>query len=223
MSDLEKQITEQYQRRGDSKIDYNSCYARYADEEREYKTKKILEKYFSNFSSLTFLEVGAGQGGNLPFFNNMGIKWENTYANELLPERVSALKKDFPNCHILPGNALEISLERTFDIVYQSTVFTSILKNEDRKKIADHIWKLVKPGGVLLWYDFAFNNPNNKDVRKVDKTELLHLFPSAVTKDIKKLTLAPPIGRRIGRLYPFLNWSILQTHLLAVFQKPGEK
>lgn len=219
MSELEKQIADQYKRRAGSEINYNSNYAKYADEERELKTKKLLSRYFTDFSKLTFLEVGAGQGGNLPFFRNLGIVWENMTANELLSERVEALKTNFSQCHILPGNALDIKTDKLYDIIYQSTVFTSVLKQEDRIKMAEHIWRLLKPGGILLWYDFAFNNPKNRDVRKVDKKELKALFGSAQKYEIQRLTLAPPIGRRVGRLYPFLNWPVLQTHLLAVFQK----
>lgn len=219
MSNLEEQISEQYKRRAQSTIDYNSKYAKFADEEREFKTRELLGKYCSNYSTKRFLEVGAGQGGNLPFFHKIGFQWQNIHANELLPERIKALRTNFPQCTIFEGNALELSDDVKYDIVYQSTVFTSILKQEDRVQLAKRMWQLLNPNGIILWYDFAFNNPANKDVRKVDKNELKILFPEAKLFEIKKITLAPPIGRRVGGLYPLLNAPFLRTHLLALFQK----
>jgi trans-aconitate methyltransferase len=219
MSNLEEQISDQYKRRAQSTIDYNSGYAKFADEEREVKTRELLQKYFSNYSTKRFLEIGAGQGGNLPFFHQMGFQWQNMYANELLQDRVETLRTNFPQCTILEGNALELLEDVKYDIVYQSTVFTSILKQEDRVQLAKRMWQVLNPNGIILWYDFAFNNPSNKDVRKVDKHELKLLFPQAKLSEIKKITLAPPIGRRVGALYPLLNVSLLRTHLLAIFQK----
>lgn len=220
MSNLEDQIKAQYNRRELTGVSQNRTYWHFADAEREAKTLRILGNYFPSFDSLTFLEVGAGQGGNIPFFHRAGIPLTNITVNELLPERIRALETNFPYCRLLPGDALTLQLSEQFDIVYQSTVFTSILNTNDRIRLANAMWNWVKPGGIILWYDFAFNNPSNPDVRKVTRNELKKLFPEAKAYTIKKLTLAPPIGRRVGKLYPYLNWPVLQTHLLAAFQKP---
>lgn len=220
MSNLEDQIKAQYNRREVSGITGSETYWRFADAEREKKTRDVLLMYFQSFDKLTFMEVGAGQGGNIPFFNRLGIPLTQITVNELLPERILALQTNFPQCHLLPGNALNLELSAQFDIVYQSTVFTSILNPADRVRLANAMWNWVKPGGIILWYDFAFNNPSNPDVRKVTRRELNNLFPLAKNYIIEKLTLAPPIGRRVGRLYPYLNWPFLQTHLLGAFQKP---
>jgi hypothetical protein len=66
---------------------------------------------------------------------------------------------------ILVGDAAEINLDQgPFDVVYQSTVFTSILDDDFQQKLADRMWALVKPGGGVLWYDFIYSNPRNPDV-----------------------------------------------------------
>jgi hypothetical protein len=56
---------------------------------------------------------------------------------------------------------------------------------------------LVKPGGGIFCYDFAFNNPSNPDVLKVTRAEVKALFPEA-RADIERLTLAPPIARQLA-------------------------
>ena len=81
--------------------------------------------------------------------------------------------------------------------------------------------KLVKPNGIILWYDFVYDNPNNKDVKGVSKQEIRQLFAKASKITIKKVTLAPPIGRRVGNLYGILNglFPFLRSHVVAVIEK----
>ena len=105
---------------------------------------------------------------------------------------------------ILVGDAAEIDLaEGPFDIVYQSTVFTSILDDGFQQKLADRMWALAKPGGGVLWYDFIYNNPRNPDVRGVPLQRIRELFPHGKIHHWK-ITLAPPISRRVTRLHPAL-------------------
>jgi len=55
------------------------------------------------------------------------------------------------------GDAAEIDLaEGSFDIVYQSTVFTSILDNGFQQKLADRMWALDK------LYSFPLKAPLGK-------------------------------------------------------------
>ena len=53
------------------------------------------------------------------------------------------------------------------DIVLQSTVFSSLLDDAFQQRLADTMWRWLKPGGAVLWYDFTVNNPRNPDVRGV--------------------------------------------------------
>ena len=103
--------------------------------------------------------------------------------------------------------------------MFQSTVFSSILNQSDRVNLANRLWSLLKPGGVILWYDFIYNNPKNKDVRKVTKKELKKLFYEASLFDLKKITLAPPVGRKVKRFYKLFNVSILRSHILVLIKK----
>jgi hypothetical protein len=63
-----------------------------------------------------------------------------------------------------------------------------------RKRIAQEIMRVLAPGGALVWYDFAYNNPSNTSVRKVSRREIRHLFPKLQGR-IVTVTLAPPLAR----------------------------
>ena len=52
----------------------------------------------------------------------------------------------------------------------------------------------MKPDGIILWYDFIYNNPSNPDVKRVSKKEIINLFSGVDNIQFYKVTLAPPIG-----------------------------
>jgi SAM-dependent methyltransferase len=219
-------ITERYDRRKTTdhvkKKMSNFYFSHFAQAERELRYTEIITKRFTNLDNIRLLEIGAGMGGNLYFFKRLGLKWENLYANELLHDRFQILKSTFPNVHLYEGDACEIDHDPNilFDIVFQSTVFTSILDHNFKEALANKMWSLVKPGGIILWYDFAFNNPSNKDVKGVHKEEVARLFGDAKKLKFYKVTLAPPIGRRVKKWYPFFNiFPFLRTHLISEIEK----
>lgn len=218
-ADIVKEAYEQ--RKSDAAVIKNNSNARYSafiSAEREKVYKDFLSSHFKDLSNKTFFEIGAGIGGNLNFFNQLGIKWENIYANELLEDRFKVLSEHYPQAHLISGDAGKIKeFDGFFDIVFQSTVFTSILDLDFKKHLASLMWKMKKPNGVILWYDFTFDNPNNKNVKGVKLDELRSLFPNAKQFKVKRVTLAPPIGRRVGGLYSIFNiFPFLRTHVVVL-------
>jgi ubiquinone/menaquinone biosynthesis C-methylase UbiE len=193
----------------------------YLKTEKELRISTVLRNIFGKVEDLKILEIGAGSGSNLLLFKKLGSAWENLFANELLEEKQLVLKENLPNSTIHIGDALSLNYSEEFDVVYQSTVFSSILNIQVKQQLADHMVKMLKPGGVIIWYDFKFNNPRNKDVKGVNKKEVLRLFSKAQKIDFYPVTIAPPIGRRIGKLYPIINFlfPFLRSHYIAVIKK----
>jgi phospholipid N-methyltransferase len=198
---------------------YSGTYSELASEERISKTKELFAKYIPDASGKSVFELGAGHGGNVEMLKSFGFTQENIYLNELLPERIAHIKSHYPSLKLYEGNIFNIHIDKKFDCIYQSTVFTSILDEKDRKELAKIIWQLLKPNGIVLWYDFIYNSPNNKTVKKVTVPEIKQLFPEAKNFEVRKVTLAPPIGRKVGKLYKMFNVPFLRTHVLAVIQK----
>lgn len=225
--DIEIQnIIERYEKRKDKSIVEenlsNFYFNYYAQSERELKYIEIIKSRFDSIDKIKIIEIGAGTGGNLFLFKRIGLRWENIHANELLSDRLKLLKESFPGIKIYEGDACELNanLNNSFDIVFQSTVFTSILDSGFKQKLANKMWSLLKPKGIILWYDFVFDNPQNDDVKGIKKGEIKTLFKESKRITFYKTTLAPPIGRRVKNLYPFFNlFSFLRTHLIAVIEK----
>lgn len=220
MSDELNKIKIRYDKRKNTVVGNSSPYSDFVVKERNNWYNKEIERLAISKDKLKFLEIGAGSGMNINFFKSIGFTPQNMSANELLSDRVEELKNNHPDITIYPGNALDIDDALQFDIVFQSTVFTSILDSDFRIKLANKMWKLTRPGGIIIWYDFIYDNPKNPDVKKVSVKELKSLFPNGEFIFKKKVTLAPPIGRKVGKLYSLFNiFPFLRSHYIAVIQK----
>jgi ubiquinone/menaquinone biosynthesis C-methylase UbiE len=173
----------------------------------------------------SLLEIGAGYGSNIMQLMRLGFLPNMITANELLPERVHELKKRLPaSIQIMEGNALELDVkENFFDIVFQSMVFSSILDENFQNKLAEKMWNITKKGGGILWYDFTFDNPWNKDVSGVTYNRVKELFPYGQIKKWR-ITLAPPLSRLVTKVHPvfydlFNLFPFLRTHILCWIKK----
>ena len=173
-----------------------------------------------------FLEVGCGAGGNLIDLVRLGFRPENLVGNELLEDRAADARSRLPMAtQLLVGDATQLDFgNEKFDVVFQSTVFTSILDETFQAKLAEKMWDLVRPGGYVLWYNFVYNNPKNSDVRGVPINRVRELFPHGQLS-YQRLTLAPPISRLVCRLHPLLYdifniLPFLRTHVLCSIHKP---
>ncbi|NJO92663.1 MAG: methyltransferase domain-containing protein [Chloroflexia bacterium] len=145
-------IEERYESRKKNKKREDPYFQHFALSERELIYSTIVNKFWSHKpEKLSILEIGAGVGDNLLFFHRIGIPWKNIYANELLSDRVERLKMNLaPASTILPGNALDLDYENSFDIVLQSTVFTSILDSSFKRELALKMMKNGKKRGIII-------------------------------------------------------------------------
>jgi SAM-dependent methyltransferase len=181
---------------------------------------------WSDLSSRRVLEVGCGAGGNLLELLRIGFSPRNLVGIELLPDRFAQAMQSLPSGVILmQGDAAVVNLpDESEDIVFQSTVFSSLLDAPFQWRLAQTMWRWVRPGGGVLWYDFTVNNPQNSDVRGVPVSRIRELFPDGKLC-VRRTTLAPPIARRACRVHPSLySWfnalPFLRTHVLAWIEKP---
>ena len=175
----------------------------------------------NDLSDKHLTEVGCGTGGNLLELLRVGFKPEHLTGIELLPERVAQARHVLPAAAtLIAGDAAQAPIgPASQDIVFQSTVFSSLLDDAFQRRLADAMWRWVKPGGGVLWYDFTINNPRNLDVRGVPLARVRALFPQGRLSACR-VTLAPPLARAVCRVHPVLygllnSVPLLRTHVLA--------
>jgi SAM-dependent methyltransferase len=196
-------------------------------QERQRAMLKLFgELGWSDLAAIRLLEVGCGTGGNLLELLRLGFAPEQLAGIDLLGERVTQARRVLPAALRLDtGDATAAAVpDASLDVVYAATVFSSLLDDGTQQRLADAMWRWVRPGGGVLWYDFAYDNPRNADVRGVPLKRVGELFAQG-TMRVRRVTLAPPIARTVCRLHPaaytlFNAVPLLRSHLLAWIGKP---
>jgi len=184
----------------------------------------------------TVLDVGCGDGSHLLDLIRWGVRRHELAGIDLIETRIATavarLGRLGPAPHGGPdlriGDASQLPwADGSFDIVEQNTVFTSIADGALKRQIAAEMLRVLKPGGVIVWYDFAYDNPRNRHVKGVGRREIASLFPGC-NITLRKATLAPPIARRtvqwswIGSLV-LEKLTLLNTHYLGAIRTDGRR
>jgi SAM-dependent methyltransferase len=195
-------------------------------QERERQLLAFLKRYdYPPLAVKKILEIGCGTGYWLHEFIKWGARPENITGVDLLPDRVAEARWLCPGAvKVDCGTAAKLSFsDATFDLVLQSTVFTSVLEPTMKQQMASEMLRVVKRDGLILWYDFHVNTPWNRDVRGVKKQEIYQLFPDCWIQ-LRRITLAPPLARWLVP-YSWILASLLEkipllcTHYLGVIRK----
>jgi ubiquinone/menaquinone biosynthesis C-methylase UbiE len=211
----------------DARYSWFSAGYQFMTQQRERRLLALLRRYdCENLAPKKILDVGCGTGQWLCDFIKWGAWPENLTGIDLLPGRVSRARQLCPaTVRIQCASAAELPFsDARFDLVLQATVFTSILDSDLKRRVANEMMRVVKPEGLILWYDYHVNNPWNHDVRGVKRGEINRLFPSCRI-ELWRTTLAPPLARWIAPRSWLLacllgKIPLLCTHYLGVIQKP---
>jgi SAM-dependent methyltransferase len=187
-------------------------------------TELLRRNGFLPLDERRVLDVGCGSGRLLVRMSLLGARSENLHGVDLLEHEVDKARALAPHIDFRVGDATELPFgDLSFDLVTTFTTFSSMRVDETRKATAAEILRVLRPGGAVLWYDF-WVNPRNPEVQALGMNDIRRLFPGAEI-DAKRVTLAPPIARRLAGVswlscalldaFPFLR-----THWLALIRPP---
>ena len=185
----------------------------------------LAQHGFASLDTMKILEIGCGDGYWLREFIKWGAQPQNILGVDLLTDRVAIARQRCPeSVRIECGSATTLGFpDGSFDLVFQSTVFSSVLDPSIRQQIASEMLRVVKPDGALLWYDFYVNNPRNHDVQGMKTREIFRLFPDCRV-DFRRITLAPPLARFLApysllTCYLLERLKVFNTFYLGVIRK----
>jgi ubiquinone/menaquinone biosynthesis C-methylase UbiE len=198
----------------------------YMTQRREEEILRLLAKHGrGDLKGINVLEVGCGRGAPLLDWCRWGAAPSSLHGIDLMEPFVRQAKQLLPRANLIVGNADRMPYpDRTFQIVVQLTVFTSILADELKRAVAAEMCRVTAADGLILWYDFRYPSPRNPDARAIGLPELRRLFPGW-SADVRSLTLLPPLARALARCSMgacrLLEFSLppLRSHYLAVLRK----
>lgn len=197
----------------------------YLFQSRERALLSALRRHrVTSLDSLRILDIGCGSGEMLADFARYGGTRSLMCGIDLLDERVRRAQQRNPQAAIMVGNAATLPYDdASFDVALQFTLMSSVLDMDMRRQIALEALRVLRPSGMVVWYDFIWN-PMNRDVRGVGLSEVRRLY-TGCDLDPRRVTLAPPLLRGIApvsltlcRLLEAIP--LLRSHYLIIIQRP---
>lgn len=193
------------------------------------RLKAVYQEFDRIFSScdlknIHILDAGCGRGFWIEWLINKGADPRMIKGIDISAERIAEARQRFSGVEFVCGNAARLPWQDgAFDMVMQSTLLTSVIDDTVKKAVCTEISRVLKNEGFIVWYDFFYNNPFNKNVRGIGTREMRRLFPGFSVR-LKKITLAPPLARMLSFFGPFVlstleSARVLNTHYIGVLQK----
>jgi ubiquinone/menaquinone biosynthesis C-methylase UbiE len=224
-----ERIRSVYRKRGSARLPERYCRIQPDHLFRSHEKEAAMAALFRaaglhSLRGLQILDVGCGRGETLRQLLEYGADPERLYGIDLMGEYVRESQRLGPHLKLVCGSAADLPFpDYSFQMVCQSMLFTSVLNGAAKRQIAGEIRRVLAPGGKFLWYDFAYDNPWNPDVRGVKRREIASLFPGFRMR-LRRITVAPPLARKLGWLGPAVYHVVAQvrlvcTHYLCLMEK----
>jgi SAM-dependent methyltransferase len=191
---------------------------------KERSIREALNNFPCCLSECRVLDVGCGFGHELRNLLRFGALPENLCGIDLISERVEEAKKNSPNLDLREGDAKNLPWpDGFFHVVMQSTVFSSILDRGVQEAVAREMLRVLRPGGIVLWYDMRMTDPRNPNLVPMGQRRVRGLFEGCRI-DLKSHTLNPWLARPLAKRF---RWACelleafppLRSHLFGLFEK----
>lgn len=183
----------------------------------------LLNQAGVKLDNLEILDAGCGTGNLLRFYLHLGANPQKLHGIDLIQSRIAAGIRQSPaEIDFQLGDAQNLPYaDQSMDLVSFFTVFSSILESTTRQNVARQARRVLRPGGMILWYDMR--HAQTATTRGLEFEEILALFPDLKLEYLRKIH--PAWGTRIARRSA-LAFNLLElipvtprTHYLALLRK----
>lgn len=144
------------------------------------------------------LEVGCGKGEYLTHLILHGATPTRLHGNDLIPERIDHAKTLHPDIDFQAGSAEHLPYaDGYFDIIYHVGMMSSVLDATMQRNIAQELTRVLKPGGILIWYDLLHAN---KELATFNKQDVAQLFPDLRMTFHRRASVRFGLRRRLAHI-----------------------
>lgn len=201
--------------------------------EVEYRSQQLLgfgslmrKVGRSDLAGWRILDVGCANGRLLRSFLDSGAAARDLFGVDLNENFVKDAQGISPGFHVATCNGVTLEFpDASFDLVTQYVVFSSIALPELRQQLAGEMWRVLKPGGYIFWWDMkhmaaaAGGHDKSLDARLLfpvipleEEMAGMRRAPSECLRPLRGIRrIISPLINKLG--YP-------QTHVATLFQKP---
>ena len=193
--------------------------------ERLAITLQLLHRLLPDVQHPRLLDVGCGSGGDLSYFRDYGWAADRLAGVDLIPSRLEAARLACPGVelHVTESSVLPFP-DASFEVATAATVFSSILDSAVRRALFAEMERVVRPGGLVLIYDFTIRKPTNPSVIAMPLLRLTELGrPPDGSMRVSPLLHAVAAGAAVNRRLADMAMKVaVRTHRLSYWQVPAD-
>jgi len=168
------------------------------------------------------LDVGCGDGVNLFQLLRMRFQSDKIVGVDLMPERIAGAQRLHPGVEWRQADARKLPFaSQSFDVIFESTMFTTIVDDSTAQAIANEMQRVCRTGGWIVLVDWWMPKPGDTTVKALTRQRLRRLFDLKATLRFDKQfagALAPPLGRFLSRRCPAAYFAVAAVFPFTVAQ-----
>lgn len=140
--------------------------------ERLRRTVDLVEAKLGPGARL--LDVGCGAGHDLEYYLAKGWPTGQLAGVDLVAERIALARERCPGVDVRLGDGAHLPYPTgSFDAATAVTVLSSIRDRQLQRQLFAEMMRVVRPGGLVMVYDFVIRNPRNTDVAALRLRDLV--------------------------------------------------
>lgn len=196
-------------------------------QERErFLLRVFRQQGIASLENFRAFEAGCSTGYNLRLMVQWGGRPESMAGIDIDGEAVDYCRARSPEIRVHQGSADSIpEPDESFDLAMAFTLFSSVHDEDVAHGIARELFRITRPGGLIVVYDMRRRNPANRKVHPIGADDIRRWFPRCPLK-VRAITLAPPLARPLGRHVPWAYGALaavrpLRSHAMYVLRRPA--
>jgi 2-polyprenyl-3-methyl-5-hydroxy-6-metoxy-1,4-benzoquinol methylase len=170
---------------------------------------------------LDVLDVGTGTGTNLAWLVELGADPSRCSGIDIMPESVAVARERLPLVRWYSGDFSSTDVGGPFDVVMLLAVLTSILDPSLKQRIVDRCFSLLRPGGVLFFYDYMSKKEvrGSENYKRLSYAEVDRYFRGRTARWWRRDYLRASVANRIVPRFGVTAAELVQA--LGVFNIEG--
>jgi ubiquinone/menaquinone biosynthesis C-methylase UbiE len=203
---------------------WKAAASRFLSAERMSQLERLVRTEIPTSIRPSIVDVGCGGGHDLAAWLERGWSPELLAGIDLVSGRIEAARKRCPGVDLRVGSGTDLPFESgQFDVATAATVFSSIPDTHSRQRLFAEMYRVVRPGGLVVIYDFVVRNPRNSNVLAMGANRITELAGRPADGSVRLspllylvglgLRVHPLVGRLMARVSP-------RTHRLSFWRVP---
>jgi ubiquinone/menaquinone biosynthesis C-methylase UbiE len=192
--------------------------------------RRLLQSYVERFvglppAELTICDVGCGAGGDLGFWQDLGVPAGQLAGTELLADALEVARHRLPQADLRLVDDFMIPWpDQSFHVTWASMAMSSIVDPATRRKLFEEMRRITRRGGIVALYDFHIRKPTNRDVVAMNGKAIRQLGREPAEQTLLTPFL-PLLGYALRLPAPFRQAAIAalpRTHSVWVWRTDHE-